>query len=797
MTFKPKDRFECLLRGSQNWYGLPTLAEAAPRAFVDEIWPWFVRVVDHLVRGRERMVDSYRHDWSLVTQLHSEEEDERMNPVVGAIEVTLHGLAQCDPAAFLALVQRDQAQDALVIQRLFCRTLHNLVASHSAACLEFLTHDPRRLALGPYDDEHADTCALIELLVPHLTDAQAKALEDAILTWKRYRDDLPKQQPEVRFQMNKRERKHRVRLLTAFPLARLSAATQALMGKEQVALPGYEESGVTRIRGGIIGSPMSAEQMAHARDDDIVRLFVVLEDTADHHPKDFMRGGSYQASQEFGRFAKAYPERAQAIIRQFRPGKQEHPAAYALDAIADDEQRRETAIALALDLDNRGFRGDEFRVHAARAIGKCAREGTGLPDAVCALLERWLTGPWKAREAGANGGETREEHTQSEDRLHSILWQRGGAVMLPFGAYQLLHALTRGYLLREPPATQQWLRMLEAHVERDETTDTWSVLSLDLGYLGSCERGRAVAFLQRLFEKYPGARDTPFGAGLLTHVWSFLPAPIMQQFLQGMRDGGWMDGPQAYGELLALRALLYLEDQWAKKQVYRALKARRTPEKRFVLVRWGWALLSLIGFSRFSRAAAATAMQQLQQVRIGLAFAAAQLWHESHCREQATDLLVRLIPLADAQVSRAIVHVFLATNVLYVDEATRRLLRTLLAHPDVLRATEDSFLVERLEDILSAETELVYDFCRELVRLRADELTSIRTGFAADTSHLTNIAMTLQRLGGDYRKKGLDLFEMLLDLGVHDAQATLQELDKRPRYVAQPVRRSLRRGRKN
>jgi len=681
----------------------------------------------------------------------------------------------------------------LVIQRLFCKTLHDLVTSHPAACLEFLTHDPRRLALGSHADEHEDTRELIELLVPHLTDTQAKALEDAILAWKRYRDGLPQQEPAMRFQMQKWEREHRLRLLTAFPHARLSAGTQALVSKEQVALPRYKESGVTRIRGGLIVSPMSAEQMARARDDDIVRLFLVLEDTAEHHPRDFMRGGSYQASLEFGRFAKAHPDRALTIIRQFGPDKQERPAAFALDALADSEQRREVVLSLALNLDGRGFRGEEFRVHAAQAIGKCIREGVGLPDAVCAMLERWLAGPWKPLESEGNTGENGGENTQSDDHLRSILWQRSGVVRLPFGAYYPMHALTYGYLLRKPPAAEQWLRVLEGHLERNETIETWSVLSLELGNLRLCAHERAVAFLQRLFEKYPGVRDTPFGAALLTQVWSFLPAHVMQQFLKEMRDGGWKDGPQAHGELLALRVFLYPEDQWAKEQVHRALKARRTPEKQFLLVRWGCTLLSAIGFSRFSRTAAAAAMQRLQRVRIGLAFAAAQLWHESRCREEATNVLIQLVPLADAQLSRAIMHVFFATNVLYADEPTGRLLRTLLAHPNVFSATEVSFLVERLEDILSAETELVHDFCRELVRILTDERATVRTALDANTSHLTNIALTLQRLGGDYRKKGLDLFEMLLELGVQDAQATLQELDKRPRNVAQPVRRLRRR----
>lgn len=396
------------------------------------------------------------------------------------------------------------------------------------------------------------------------------------------------------------------------------------------------------------------------------------------------------------------------------------------------------------------------------------------------MLERWLVGPWKPQGTEEDGG----ENSHSDERLHSILWRRGGAVTIPFGTYQLLRALTYGYLQRKPPAAERWLKMLEAHLNRDESTRTWTMLSRYLTQLRLCPHERAVAFLQRLFEKYPGARDTPFGADLLTHVWSFLPANVMQQFLQAIRDGRWKDGPQAYGELLALRAFLYPEDHWAKEEVRRALKPRRSMEEQFAFIRWGRALLSLLGFSPSSRAIFASAMQKLQRVRVGLAFTAAHLWQDSRYREEATEVLIRLIPLADAQLSRAVMHVFLVTKVLYVDDPTRHLLQTLIAHPGVFSATEANFLVERLEDILAAEPELAYNFCRELVLILGDERATVRTALDASTSHLTNIALTLQRFGGDYRTKGLDLFETLLDLGVHDAQATLQELDKRPRNVA-------------
>jgi hypothetical protein len=792
VTFRPRERFERLLQGSQNWYDLPTLAEAAPGAFVEQVWPWFVRVVDHLVRNRESRVDSFRTDWSLATELRSEEEDERMYPVVGAVEVALNTLAKQDPDAFHSLLEREKRRDALVVQRLFCRALLQIAGSRPLEGLQFLTDDPRRLVLGSIKDEHAESRALIAGLVPHLTDPQAKILEDAILGWNRYRDDL-EEEPGGRFRMQRWERQHRLRMLTAFPLGRLSPESQALVRGEQVALPGYEEAGVHSTRGGWIGSPMSAEQMARARDDHIVRLFEILEDAVDHHPKDMLRGGSREASQEFGRFAKSHPQRALIILGRFLPGKQERPAAHALDAFSGNDDLRETLFSLVLDLDRRGFRSEDFRVHAARALGNSAKDETGLPDAVCALLERWLAEPWKVTEAAR--GEARE---QKEERPHGILWQRGGALILPFGTYYLLHALTYGYLLRKPPAADRWLQMLEAHVERTESPDTWSALCEELQYLRLCDPGRSVAFLQRLFEKYPGVRDSQHGVRLLAHALSFLPGGTTQCFLQAIRDGDWKDGPQAFGELLALRALRYPEDQWTIEEAGRALKDSVRVRSCCGALRLVHGFLSWLGFSRFNETSGgATAdSQKVQQVRVGMAFTAAELWQNPRCREGATDMLVGLIPLADAWISHAIMHVFLATDTLYADEVTRRFLKMLLAHPDVLRASQDIFLVERLEDILSAEPELVLNFCRELVRIRASELTSMRTGFAANTAHLTNIALTLQRVGEGYRSKGLELFEMLLDLGVQDAQATLQELDKRPRGIPQPVRSPLRRRRR-
>ena len=120
----------------------------------------------------------------------------------------------------------------------------------------------------------------------------------------------------------------------------------------------------------------------------------------------------------------------------------------------------------------------------------------GLSDAACELLERWLAEPWCLHEmpvaqTGKNG--------DNKERIHPLLWGHGGMVMLPFGPYHLLRALTYGYLLREPPAAERWMGLLEAQVERTIDVEAWRIFSRDLKYLHLCDPLRAEQFLRQLF----------------------------------------------------------------------------------------------------------------------------------------------------------------------------------------------------------------------------------------------------------------------------------------------------------
>src|SRR5207237_1177682 len=145
------------------------------------------------------------------------------------------------------------------------------------------------------------------------------------------------------------------------------------------------------------------------------------------------------------------------------------------------------------------------------------------------------------------------ERQQGAEGPTSVLWQRGGLTLLPYGTYHLLRALSYGYLLRKPAAAARWLAALVAHCERPEQLATWQALSRDpLRYLHQCEPSAATRFLARLFENFPGLLDGEHGAVLLTHVWAFVPADSLWGWLQRLRRGTWEKGAQAYGELLAL-----------------------------------------------------------------------------------------------------------------------------------------------------------------------------------------------------------------------------------------------------
>lgn len=741
----------------EGWYELPGIAEAAPKAFLDKIWPLFVQVIEHVTKKPERYYLEYRRDYCYKTDLN--ETASKENYLLVSIQTALQTYAQKDPKDYVEFASKWESHDSMVIQRLLAHGIAECASDRPQDCLDFLMKDPRRFLLGNVIDRKSDTVMLISKITPHLNQADCNILENEILNLNQY---VPGSEMEdFRDDDN---RKTRLRLLKAFSDEnQLSENTRILLEKESLAFPDYAEPDIV-VRSGRVGSPMSSDKMASSTNDEIFELFETLKDGIEHrHLNNPFEGGSLEASRAFGEFARLHSDRAIALIERFQPNIQETPVAHALEPISKTECPDTKLFNLIITLNHRGFKSTDFRVEATRALDNRLEKNKGLPDQISELLEDWLSLKW-ADETEATLYDREDRTGQSPE---PVLWHHGLGAPLPYGKYQVLHTLTYAYLMKENPQTDKWLSMLESYLTGNESNDaTWVGLSHDLKWLVKCNSERAEEFLMKLLDKHPAMWCRLPGAILLTHVWVFLSESSLRKIFRCIRYSDWVRGEQAFGELLCLHSLWFEDQEWSLKKMNQLLEENTSGSNKNT------------------------------SVCTGIAFAAGHLWPDQKYRKQATDILAQLISSVDESISYAIIDLFRATEQLLADNETHQLLQELVNHPDVLKFAQNDYLVEHLADLLPSESELIYQLCHQLVRLHGQELQSYQTSFAGCAPYLVNISLTLQRQPGDLKSKGLDLFEDLLVLGVHDAQTSLDQLDLRSKNIIRQTPRRRRRRRK-
>jgi hypothetical protein len=740
--------------GVGDWYGLDAIANAAPKAFLDAVWPIMRVIFDRLATDEEAPFSRYRDIACLATQLRDDEDRLHEYSLLASVEAAIRALAKAQPDDFFGFADTQQDADLLVVQRLLARGYIGLAETHTQATLSFLLADERRLFLGDYTDMHKESKWLIGVLAPHLGDTDLRRIEQAVLAFQPYRDCAkPDEALAVRRDRPRADREHRLRLLRALPENRLSEEARELFRRETRALPNVRDwdSRMTGMRE--IPSRMSHQQMAKGSDDDIVNLFTVLHDgTGWHHPDDWMRGGSIEASREFAEFAKEDPERAIRIIRRFEAGRQEVPAGMALFALAEAGHSASDVFELVAELAGRGFSSEDFRTDAARAVGRLVGDDCRMPAAIVTLLHGWLGMPWGGPGGAvedAEGDGDKADSGADDPAKDSILWPSGGTETIPQGTYNVLEALVREYLLRKPLAGDELLELLENHLRRPERPEVWRVLLFYLRWLGQCDRVRAEAFLVKLFDTYPAVANSRNAAQLIAHVERWVSPGTVDAWLESIRDGDWRRGPQAYGELAFFISCAQPNEDRRAVDYAEYLSPDRD------------------------------ASPKTAGVRLGIAHAAAQRWREPSCREAAAGALVRLVPLVDAAIAWASLGVFRTTDCLQFDACTKSLLEALCDNPDIVGMCPHSFLAERIHDLFPAHADLVAKVAAVIV----DAAEKRATGGLIDTWHLgqlVDLAISLHHRE-ETRQEGLDLFERLLDLEAHGARDALLELDARLR----------------
>ena len=738
-----------------DWHGIEKIAKGAPRAFVEELWPWLQMAFERLAKVEHGVLLKYRDHAGLAFVYEGSFE----KPLQKAIAEGMSGFAREAPEEFLRFLEINKGTDLSVLHHLLSLGLEAIAKQHPQTVLRYLLEDTRRFALGDIHDEQANSKSLISAVVPFLQPTERKLLEDGIKEWTWYRESAEKLSAAERRERRNWIRRRRLKLLKAFPVEYLSPEGRRHVKEESRAFPestNEEDSHSNTLVQ--IRSPMSHEEMTRATDDQILGLFEVLTDeSGSTHPSrewSSYEGGSEQASQEFAEFAKLNPDRALTVLRRFTPGKTERPAGAALRAMAKEFETPQDLVSCVHELHERGFASETFRIDAAHCLREIALRDRGLDDSTCRLLESWI------RSNSSESERTSEDNTQdsvvsvpgsdwpeSESRK-SYLWDDPGLRILPNGNYPFLDALMLGYVLREPSAIDQWMGVLERHLERPDKFVVWREIAEHLWRLSKAEQKRAATFLESLFARVPEVLESDTGVRLVGKVMDWIPEQLLNCTIDDWISAHWRGGPQAAGEILALRHCKNPEDIDAVDWIERILEGNSADP------------LATEG------------------LRVGATFTLVKAWSVPALRALTTPKLAQLATSGSAEVERALGEVFAQADSLPPDDYTRVLLEVMLERPTTL-VEGAYFLVQGLKQLLrdNWNPELIQRVVGALVGRIGDDLGNISTAAAANAGEIADLALTLHRIP-ETKETGLELFERLMEIGSYDLDQRLNAIDR-------------------
>ena len=384
----PRRALKNLIELSNEWNTLQSLAERAPESFIAIVWPWFVLAFNAL----RKFSPVYERKLGFALEYDADfrfEGENRLGlpepSLLAAARTAVEKLALEYPETFRAWAAANAAFDVAPVQRLIAHTFTVNPVELAGDALTFLLGDPRRLWLGEIENHYGTTTRLIGAVSEHWSEPQSKTFEQMVLN---FNPPVPAHIDDPQGRRSWRRLLRRLRLDMLRALRRVTAQTRRQLQEEERALPAGP-MGAT-FSGGFIGSIMEAADIGRASDDDVINAFRKLPDsTAWHHPKDWERGGNIQLAREFANFAKTEPERALRLIERFEPSFGERGAGYAIAAMTETAAPS-ILMSTIINLDGRGFGGEEFRVSAARTVEGILGRQVNIDELIVELFRRWL-----------------------------------------------------------------------------------------------------------------------------------------------------------------------------------------------------------------------------------------------------------------------------------------------------------------------------------------------------------------------------------------------------------------------
>lgn len=743
----PKQALENVVERTDGWDSLEPLAKTDPPAFLRILWPWMLDLLAAL-----RKYDTTYSDIGFAIKygvdLRFNEEGKLGLPehaILAAFRSALETYAAQEGSGFEDWLDAHQNEDAQPAQRLFAHALSHAPEKHAQRALKFLLDDPRRLFLGNIEDMCGTTRRLVRTVSPYWSVTDVQSFEKVVRSYA----PQPTSEREVDARRAFYHLVDRVKVsaLEELPRDKLSAETLRYIAQERRRFGGGNNVGVTYSGPTWIGSSMSSESMAKARDEDVVHAFQdIPDDTAWDHPRQWMKGGNIQLSRAFADFAKQDPTRASRIILKFTPETGGRAAGYALDAMAEtvDPHLITTTVR---ELEKRGFASEEYRVGVAGAFGRLLRREIAIDDDMLDMLIQWLESPGtqeaddesESSEAAALDEVFDENEKGSDDRSKSVLWGMGGGSVLPHGNYPILETVTRILLQRRDP--DRLLQVWQDHLQRSEEEAVWAALLLYVRYISKSAQGELEKFLNALIDKYPAIIASHELAIGLAYIRGVVPGFVERMLKEWMASSS-QKLQKTYGEVATLIWLTQKEAKWVIPYMDDIL-GNADPASR-----------------------------------LGAAYAAVNIWAEL-ANEEALHLLSAIVAKGEVEPWPAVLDIFRLVGSITPSPAWIELLRAIEKQLPHQKSFPSVFVIERLQTLLPDEAVLVGDFSLALTAKWQKDLADISTGAASAAPELVDIALTLHRLSDSTRELGIRLFEELLRINAYSAQDTLNQIDNR------------------
>lgn len=306
-------------------------ATGAPWAFIDNVWPEMVKVIERT--GEEFGDDELWRDgvWHLrhFSDIYGDFDEHLL---VGA-EKAMAQLARTDPDRFAVVVEEHRDSVFESVAYFLYQGFAGNPERFADRAIDFLIADRRRLRVGYSSDDHWGTRKLLEAITPHASDDALARLEWVLL--------------DYHTSWERSAMGHKEFGLTQFTLLRgiaedrRSPAAQQRLAEWQRKFKSDDVPEPYGVQGGFVGSPIADDASERMNDEQWLRAMTRYGTDDFRDRRHFLTGGAHQLSSvlerqvakdpvRFARLALAMPDDVNtayfdAILRGVASSEQEIP----------------------------------------------------------------------------------------------------------------------------------------------------------------------------------------------------------------------------------------------------------------------------------------------------------------------------------------------------------------------------------------------------------------------------------------------------------------------------------------